>query len=647
MCGVCGIYEKDVNNEALMKNMLDIIAHRGPDLASVYQNHSFCLGHRRLSIVDLETGDQPIFNEDKSLCVVFNGEIYNFEVIKRELQQKGHQFRTKSDTEILVHAYEEWNTSFFSRLNGIFAFALLDIRKEKLFLARDPFGVKPMHYYFQNGILVFGSEQKSILLHPGVDRQINYKALHSQINLRYTQGDETLFADIKRLPPAHYLVLENNQISIKRYWSLKPEINPEMKEDEAIEKLHFHLKTAVQRQLMSDVPLGVYLSGGMDSSTIVQKMSELGVPEINTFTLGFNEPTDEFPDADRISKYFNTNHHTLSLSMNPMQQFPQVLWHAEEPKINLLQGFNMSKFVSKDIRVVLGGLGGDELFAGYDIHKFIYPFNRINDSVPGWMKKLLDFKAGFLFKLQNSTKTLRFDEYRRGLQMLLAIGQIEKFYLILRNVWDFDNGFYRDIYHPLFYKKMLNEVSKIRNEFVPFFEQSKNFNMLDRVLLTEFQSKMVNDYLLVEDRMSMANSIEERVPFLDIDLVNFGFSIPVDLKIKNNQTKYLFRKAMKDLLPPKIVTKKKWGFTVNPYLQFKKDLGAIAKRVLTKEFVDRQGIFNHDYIARIIHYPASPKLRWHYNFLWIVLGIAIWEEMFIKSNKFIERKFNLEDYIET
>ena len=644
MCGVCGIYEKGKNNETLMKEMLSIIAHRGPDLASVYQKNDFCLGHRRLSIVDLETGDQPIFNEDKSVCIVFNGEIYNFKDIKKELVEKGHLFKTSSDTEILVHAYEEWDLTFLSRLNGIFAFALLDINNDKLILARDHFGIKPLHYYFENETLVFGSEQKSILLHPAIERRINYKALHSQINLRYTQGNETLFNKIKRLPPAHFLIFQNNQISIKRYWKLDPKVDLNMSENEAIDKFHFYMKQAVERQLMSDVPLGVYLSGGMDSSTIVQKMAELKVPKINTYTLGFNEPTDEFPDADRVSKYFNTNHHTLSLSMNPMQQFPEVIWHAEEPKINLLQGFNMSRFVSKDIRVVLGGLGGDELFAGYDIHKFIYPFNRINNHIPGWLQKLFDFKSNLLFKIQNNSNSLRFDEYRRGVQMLLAIGQIEKFYLIIRNVWDFDNGFYKKIYHEKFYKQMLFEVDKIKSDFLPFFTDSKAFNMLDQVLYTEFQSKMVNDYLLVDDRMSMANSIEERVPFLDIDLVNFGFSIPVHLKIKNNQTKYLFRKAMKDHLPPKIVTKKKWGFTVNPYLQFKKDLSTISKQILTKEFINKQGIFNYDYIERILNYPPSPKLRWHYNYLWVILGIAIWEEMYINSDKFINKRIDLNEY---
>lgn len=644
MCGIAGIFEREKDRSGLMNSMLDIIEHRGPDAKSVHVHGDFTLGHRRLSIIDLSTGDQPIFNEDRTVAVVFNGEIYNYKELKDELIKKGHRFYTTSDTEILVHLYEDNEYEFLSRLNGIFAFALLDQRKNRLMLARDHFGVKPLHYYHKNGILIFGSEQKSILLHPAVERSINFNALHSHINLRYTQGEETLFEGIKRLPPAHFMVFENDNITVRRYWDLEFNTEKNMKEEEAIGRMHFFIKQAVERQLMSDVPLGVYLSGGMDSSTIVQKMHELGVPQINTFTMGFNEPTDEFPDAERIAKHFGTNHHTLSLSMNPMQQFPEVIWHAEEPKINLLQGFNMSKFVKKDITVVLGGLGGDELFAGYDIHKFIYPFNRLHQVVPKFMQTMLRWKSDFLFTVQNATHTLSLDEYRRGLQMLTAVGDLERFYLIIRNVWDFDNGFYKEIYHPSFYQKMKEEATRVRSAFDPFFEKSRGMNSLDRVLHAEFQTKMVNDYLLTEDRMSLANSVEERVPFLDLDLVNFGFSIPVHLKIKNNTTKYLFRKAMAQKLPERIISKKKWGFTVNPYMQFRKDLKGVAEKVLTREAVEKQGIFNYKYLRRIMDHAPNPKMRWHYNYLWVVMGLAIWQQMYIDGDGFKNKETDLERY---
>jgi asparagine synthase (glutamine-hydrolysing) len=644
MCGIAGIIEKGKDNQALMDKMLDIIAHRGPDAKTQYNKGNVTFGHRRLSIIDLSSGDQPMYNEDKSICIIFNGEIYNYKELRDELLLKGHIFKTNCDTETIIHGYEEYGYDLFARLNGIFAFALHDQTKDRVVLVRDHFGIKPLHYYFKDDTFIFASEQKAILLHEKVDRKLNYNSLHQQINLRYTQSNDTLFSGIKRLPPAHFLVYKNGEIKTHRYWQLKPEINQNLSEQEAAEGINYYIMQAVERQLMSDVPLGVYLSGGMDSSTIVQKMNELGVKEINSFTLGFNEPTDEFPDSKLIAEKFNTNHRTLSLAMEPMANLPQVIWHAEEPKINLLQGFNMSKFVSEHVKVVLGGLGGDELFAGYDIHKFIYPFNKWHDRVPGWLQDLANWKSSFIFKIQNASHTLGLDEYRRGIQMLLAIGNIEKFYLILRNVWDLDNGFYKEIYHPAFYQKMVYESQKVKEEFSQLFHESAHLTSLDQVLYTEFHSKMVNDYLLVEDRMSMSHSVEERVPFLDLDLVNYGFSIPIHMKIKNNQTKYLFRKSMEGYLPDKILQKKKWGFTVNPYLQFKKDLKNTAEKILTKEFLDEQGIFNHSYINLILNHSPKPRMRWHYNYLWIVMGMAILDKMYIRSNNFAERKFDLEEY---
>ena len=644
MCGIAGIFEKNVDNKNLMSKMLDIISHRGPDNSSTFTSGDFCLGHRRLSIIDLKTGDQPIFNEDKSLAIIFNGEIYNYPELRDLLVKRGHKFQTNSDTEVIIHGYEEYGKSLFEKLNGIFAFAILDKNKNELILVRDHFGIKPLHYYFKDDLFIFSSEQKAIMLHHKVERKLNYNSLHQQINLRYTQSEETLFSDIKRLPPASFLIFKQSNIEINKYWKLEPKTNNNISESDAVDGINFYIKQAVQRQLISDVPVGVYLSGGMDSSTIVQKMDELGVEDINTFTLGFNEPTDEFSDAAKVAAMFETNHHTMSLSFEPLKLFPEVIWHAEEPKINLLQGFNMSKFVQPHVKVVLGGLGGDELFAGYDIHKFIFPFRTISRIIPNWVGQIAELKSSLLFNMHSKIGLMSFDEYRRGLQMVLSLHNMKKFYLILRNVWDFDNNFYKTIYHPNFIEQSKG-IIKCEQYFEDYFNEVSYFNSLDQVLYTEFHSKMVNDYLLVEDRMSMSHSIEERVPFLDLDLVNFAFSIPSEMKMKNNQTKYLFRKAMKDKLPNEILYKKKWGFTVNPYLQFKKDLKTIAERILTKEFIERQGIFNYSYIEKIIKHRPNPRLRWHYNFLWIVLGFAILEKMYLRTDNFINRRFDLNEYM--
>ncbi len=627
MCGIVGISGVGKSEYQHMETMLGTILHRGPDHKDIYQHRKTLLAHARLAIIDLVTGDQPLWNEDRTLCIIYNGELYNYRNLRADLKSKGHRFETESDSEVILHGFEEFGWELPRKLNGIFAFAIYNLRDESIYLARDHFGIKPLHYFFDGYTFIFASEQKAILKHPKVSRKLNAQSLHYHFNLRFTQGQETLFAGIKRLPPAHYLHYKSGKLVEQRYWSMAIPEPVEMSEGDCVDRIHHYIKQAVDRQLISDVPIGVYLSGGMDSSTIVQKMHELKVPEINTFTLGFNEPTDEFPDAKVIADHFQTNHRTLSLSFEPLDDLAKVIWHAEEPKINLLQGYNMSKFVSQYVKVVLGGLGGDEIFAGYDIHKFIYPSNRWHKIIPEGLKRILRWKSDFLFKIQNRSKTLRFDEYRRGIQMLMAVGQIEKYYLILRNVWDFDNGFYSEIYTEEFKNKIIANQRTVA-EFHHFFNRVKTASPLDQVLFVEMHSKMVNDYLLVEDRMSMAHSVEERVPFLDLDLVDFAMKIPIELKIRHNKTKYIFRKAMQQKLPPRIVKKKKWGFTANPYLQFKKDLKAKSEETLTQSFIEKQGIFNYGYLREILDYPAHPKLRWHYNYLWLVLGLAVWQETF-------------------
>lgn len=645
MCGICGVYEKNRDNRALVERMNEILAHRGPDASSVYQSGDLCLGHRRLSIIDLATGDQPMFNAEKTLAIVYNGEIYNYRELREELLQKGARFATRSDTEVILKLYEAQGVESFRRLNGIFAFAILDERggAAKLVLARDHFGVKPLHYYAREGRFIFASEQKAILLHPGVQRALNRQSLHYHLNLRYTQSNETLFAGIYRLPPAHYMIVEGGQIQkIAPYYHLEYQIDYRKSEAEWLELIPQYLKQAVQRQLVSDVPIGVYLSGGMDSSSIVAMMREAGAEKINTFTLGFNEPTDELQDAQIVADYYQTDHHTLRMDLNPMRRLPEVIWHAEEPKINLLQGFLMSQFVSQHVKVVLGGLGGDELFAGYDIHRYIYPFNALHRVVPQKLEEAVFSKISSLgYRLQTGLGKMAWDEYRRGAQMLLATGNIAKFYLILRNAWDFDQACWRQIYSPQFLQAPLKPVL---GEFEQYFQNNGDLTALDQVYRAEFHSKMVNDYLLTEDRMSMAHSVEERVPFLDLDLVQLGFSIPTRLKMRGNRTKYLLRKAMAPYLPPQILRKKKWGFTFNPYLQYQKDLKTTAQRILTRQRIERDGIFNYEYIRAIFEAPPHPRMRWHYNYIWVLTGFYIWKQMFLESECFKTRDFELESF---
>ena len=640
MCGISGIVA-DGDQQKNIEAMCRMLVHRGPENTSIYRYENVWLGHNRLRIIDIETGDQPIFNEDGSVGVVFNGEIYNFMEIKADLEEKGHTFKTTSDTEILVHLYEEKGIEMFDKLNGIFAFAILDKNRNRIILARDHFGVKPLFYYERGGKLVFGSEAKAILTHPDVPRKRNDHATHLLANLRYVQSEQTLFKDIHHVPPGSYLVHENGKSKVSRYYEFNPEVQDISFED-AKDGIQARLKEAVRRQLISDVPIGVYLSGGIDSSSLVAMMSELGVDDIRTFTLGFNEPTDEFDSAKMIADQFSTNHQTLSLDLDPMKHFPNVIWHSEVPKINLLQGHMMSQFVSKHVKVVLGGLGGDELFAGYDIHGVFHSLRSLSGTIPKTVEKLIGTPLGKLMSsLQRKSGIMKWDEYRRGLQTVLASGNVLRQLLILRNVWDHEESVLKQIYTEDFRQK---ELPKVESEFSELANSFSDQSAMDQVFGIEFQTKMVNDYLWTEDRMSMSHSVEERVPFLDRDLVEFAFSIPVNLKMKGGRKKSLLRSAMDPFLPKEIIEKKKWGFTVNPYLQFQKDLKQTVEKVLTRELVEKQGIFNYDYILSILEYKPSPKLRWHYNFLWILAGLAIWEKMFIQTDAFMQKDHSLETY---
>jgi len=292
----------------------------------------------------------------------------------------------------------------------------------------------------------------------------------------------------------------------------------------------------------------------------------------------------------------------------------------------------------------LGGLGGDEIFIGYDIYRYLWILRRWLKNRTGILQKsLFDAVSALLFAAQNASKILKWDEYRRGLQMLFSVGDLERFYLILRNCWDYDRRFAKEIYQPE-YLQTLPELT--HTWFDPIFAACRDLPPLDAIAYVEFHSKMLNDYILTEDRMSMAHGLELRVPFLDRDLVEFAFTIPARMRMKSGQTKGLFRKAMEPFLPPKILRKKKWGFTVNPYEQFNRDLKIISQRVLTREFIWQQGIFNYEYIRRILNYPADPRLRWHYNFLWIVLGVAVWEKMFIESHDVKSVKHEIDAYYE-
>lgn len=639
MCGIIGMFGPAANRDLATK-MLQSVAHRGPDGMGLHADGDLIFGQTRLSIIDLVTGDQPMPNEDKSIWVVYNGEMYNFPELRRELEGKGHCFYSNSDTEVLLHGYEEYGVDFLPRLDGIFAFALWDSRRRRLLLVRDNYGIKPLHYYFDGQTLRFGSEIKAILQDPTVPRRVDYQALHYFLNLRYIPGERTLFEGIHRLLPGHFMLFEDGNLRTERYYHLEVSPDPNRSEDYYMEGIRHYLSESVRKQLLSDVPVGVFLSGGLDSSSLVAFMSRHTTEPVRTFTLGFNEPTDELEDARLVADHFKTDHHETSLNPEPLKSYPRVIWHVEEPKENVLQGFMLSQFARPSIKVALGGLGGDELFMGYAIMQYIRAGQPFHHLVPGFIQRhLCQPLSSLSFNLENAAGLLGLDEYRRGAQMLLSIGDIERYYLILRNVWDWDAGMALNVYGPVLRGQKLRPTYEC---FEPYFQSSIG-GALAQTQWAEFHTKMMDDFLMNDDRTSMAHGLEVRVPFLDRDLVRFAFSIPVDLKIKGNHTKYLFRRAMADILPQRAIQKKKWGFTFNPYHQFNKDLKTVAERVLTRQRVEERGWFNYEYLRRILDHSPDPRLRWHYFYLWLALGLEIWAQMYLEGDPG-NPSFELESY---
>ena len=656
MCGICGIQSPEPEPLGdLICRMNGAQVHRGPDgegycvsadRMALHPAHAppldapaICaLGHRRLAIIDPAGGAQPMLSADGRQAVLLNGEIYNFEELRSDLEAAGAQFTTRSDTEVLLHLYRrhpDEPTRWLRQLNGIFAIALWDQDRRQLLLARDPFGVKPLHYADSDGRFLFASEIKSLLA-AGHRPRLNRAALHLFMNIRYAPGEDTLFAGVHRLPPAHYAVVKGGKLRhATPYYDLRDAIQqgglPPASDLPQLVRGTFY--EAVRRQLVSDVPLGVPLSGGLDSSMIVaaahsayrdDRALRSADRSLRTFTLGFNEPTDENEDAAVVARAFDTEHDDTKLPLDTLHGMPRVIRAVEEPKINIIQGYHLAAFIRQHVKVSLGGLGGDELFAGYDVHRYCNTLGRLNALVPpGLQRALLQPASRGLWQLQARRSARRHDLWRIGAQIACSIGDRAQFYARLRNAWDFDRGMYGWIYAR---PDVFIGLPPVAESFTPYFDSRRPF--LDQVLLAEFQTKMVDDFLLNEDRVTSAHGLEGRVPFLDRALVELALAIPARHKMRGTETKALWKQSAAGDLPATTLRKKKHGFTFSSYHQWQKDLRDAVSRELTREWCGQTGLFNYAFIRELLDYPPHPNLRWHYFMAWMMLGTKQWMEIF-------------------
>jgi asparagine synthase (glutamine-hydrolysing) len=630
MCGIAGTV--GFGDDALIRTMTDTIVHRGPDGDGFFVGDGVCLGSRRLAILDVPGGSQPMTNEDGSVVVIYNGEIYNYPELREHLLRRGVRLTTTCDTEVLPYLYEEEGIGFVARLNGIFGFALLDRPRRKVFLVRDPLGVKPLLYAVQGRRLAFGSEAKAILASGLVAPELDEASLHLSMNVRYVPGERTFFRGIQRLRPGHVLEYHDGDVREMPYATIDWTPDETLSRDDWTEGIRHHYQAAVTRQLLSDVPLGVSLSGGIDSSSIVAMIRRGRSGPIKTFSLGFGEPTDELDDARFVARLYETDHHELVLHDRPLSHLADAIRHTEEPKVNSLQLYLLHRYIGEHVTVALSGLGGDELFAGYDFYDYLRRGRRLRNGLAGKGARAVAPALDWMAHRAAALGQPQLDLATRKLEWAASFDDGARHYLLLRNAWDFNDALLRRVYTPEFLERL---ETTSRDHFDPYFTGGRSLE--EEALEAEFATKMVSDLLHNEDTMSMAHSVESRVPLLDLELVRFVARIPERMRFGSGM-KGLLKEALRDVLPARVLDKKKWGFTFDPVEQFKKDLGGLAYELLTPERLRKTGIFNPEFVQRVLAAKPRPRLRWHYFLLWQMIGVELWRDLFIDSGSYSSRR---------
>jgi len=635
MCGICGAV--GLNRPNLLAEMATCLEHRGPESTGTYTDRHAMLANQRLRVIDVEGGDQPIYNEDGDVVVVYNGEIYNFQILREELETAGHTFTTDTDTEVLVHGYEEWGAEIFERLNGMFAVALWDASDERLLLARDRVGIKPLYYAPVDDGLLFASEPKSILQSDLIEPEVDRQALQYFLQLRYSPSHTTLFDGIETLLPGRYLDIERTEnewhIDEQTFWT--PADAPRASPSNPTAAVERALENAVERQLVSDVPLGFYLSGGLDTSSVVAMAAELSDNPIHTFCMGFDDRRwDERPDARAVADHFDTIHHEIEIEQEVMQDFPKMIWHADEPKRNLYP-YYVQQAMSEHVTVALGGLGSDELFGGY-VYRFdrLRDLQQLRDGTPEQTRTTLRHAATTLSDYQTAHGDLAEDGGLADASALANLGDPAAQYVLLNSTDVLgDAEFYRE--------RMFG--GSIDQNFDPSqWIQSRRPNNLadaplrEQGLYWDFMIKLPDDFLLVEDRMSMAHSLESRVPFLDNELVDVALSLPASEKFGTEGAtagKAILRRAMRDRLPDAVFDKDKQGFTMPTFPFVRDELLEHARAILKDPHVVYEGFIDAGYLDDILSRQPSEKLTPHYKFLWKVVALEIWYQMYITGRE--------------
>lgn len=618
MCGIAGIVSlsvKPLPDAPIAMAMCDMIAHRGPDDHGIYRDQFAQIGMRRLSIIDLTGGHQPIHNEDKSIWIVFNGEIYNFKDLRKDLEQRGHIFYTNTDTECIIHAYEEYGDEFLTKLRGMFAIAILDLRHNRLLIARDRLGKKPLYYTrTQQGYLAFASELKALFAVPGFNPQVSTQATREYFALGYIPGPHSIYESVYKLPPAHYLIFEKGALRIERYWKL--EFTPKLvgSEGELRECLLEQLDDAVRIRLVSDVPFGTFLSGGLDSSIVAALMARHMSSPVKAFTIGFSEDAfNEIPDARKVANHIGAEHHELVVTPHAVDLLHDLSWYFDEPfgDSSSLPTFLVSRMAVQHVKMVLSGDGGDEAFAGYERYRKYMRLNSMASNSLGLAGPALKFLSAFC----GTRLSIRLQ--RIADRMVLPYPERYLSGVALTTAADLGPILSKDVTN-------LDPYSEVRQHFV----RTDIDEEMEQILSGDMDSYLVDDILVKVDRMTMANSLEARAPLLDHVLLEFCARLPFKLKNNGQVGKYLLRQVASTLLPADCLQKRKQGFAIPLAKWFREDFKPVMLDMLADRAFRERGIFNVEGISACYQQHLSGKQDFS-ELLWLVLTYETWARTYV------------------
>jgi asparagine synthase (glutamine-hydrolysing) len=620
MCGICGIYNAR-SGEPVSPQTIDymthLIAHRGPDDSGAHIDGPLGLGFARLSIIDLSGGHQPMCNETGEIWIVFNGEIWNYKELRRDLQAKGHLFRTNSDTETIVHAYEEYGADCVARLHGMFGFAIWDGPRKRLLLARDKAGKKPLYYTRLNGTIIFGSEIKAILGHPQVKREVDTQAMADFLSVRYVPAPATLFKNIVKVKPGHWILFEDEVVREECYWDFSFGKVEKQSIPDYLTGIKHHVQRAVEERMMADVPVGAMLSGGVDSSIITGIMSQLTKHKVNTFSVGFDHPDySELPYARMVASHFDTEHHELVVSASDLTQYwPLLTWHRDEPvsEPSDLGVYLVSKLARQHVKVVLSGEGADELFAGYP-------------------KYVVDWLAKYYHILPATVR----DQIIQPLLESLPYS-MRKVKTAARNISQpapqrWMNWF--GIFNGALKEQLLSPETKMSidldssREFNHWLTANPQRDNLSSMLYLDTKIWLPDNLLMKGDKMTMAASLESRIPMLDYKLIEYAASIPSEAKIKSFKAKYLLKRAFADFLPEPILTRKKMGFNVPTGVWFRAEQRNLINTLLLSERIRSRGYFQMDFIERMLRDHLDGKTNYQAQ-IFTLASLELWFRVFI------------------